>query len=146
VQEFKPTVIREVVNPETAQIVRNALADVVSAKGTAVLASVPGFTVGGKTGTAQIPDGHGGYFKDKYLASFIGFMPVEDPKFVCLVMIQDPKVGPELYYGGLVSAPIFSRIAQRAARLLDMQPVLKAEPVAEMVSNKMEDHGDAVDQ
>jgi cell division protein FtsI (penicillin-binding protein 3)/stage V sporulation protein D (sporulation-specific penicillin-binding protein) len=146
VQEFQPTVIREVVNPESAGIVRRALADVVSTKGTAILASVPGFTVGGKTGTAQIPNPKGGYYENKYLASFVGFMPVEDPRFVCLVMIQDPKVGPELYYGGLVAAPIFSRIAQRAARQLDMQPVLKAEAVTEIVSNTTEDRGSVVDQ
>jgi cell division protein FtsI (penicillin-binding protein 3) len=146
VQEFQPTVVREVVNPETASIVNKALADVVGPKGTAILATVPGFGVAGKTGTAQIPNPAGGYYANKYLASFLGYMPVEDPRFVCLVMIQDPKVGPEMYYGGLVAAPIFSRIAQRAARHLDLQPILRAEAVAEMASIKPQDRGDAVDQ
>ncbi|MGH8046096.1 MAG: peptidoglycan D,D-transpeptidase FtsI family protein [Chthoniobacterales bacterium] len=146
IKEFQPTVIREVVNPETAAIVRAALADVVSIRGTAQYAEVPGFTAAGKTGTAQIPDGHGGYLENQYLASFVGFVPAEDPKFICLVMIEDPKVGPDLYYGGLVAAPIFSRISVRATRELDMQPALKAEPVTEMASNKPGQRGDAVDQ
>lgn len=129
IREFQPTVVREVVNPQTAAIVSNALADVVGPKGTAILASVPGFRVAGKTGTAQIAKPGGGYYDNKYLASFVGYMPQEDPAFVLLVMIKDPKVGPELYYGGLVAAPIFSRIATRAARHLDLQPVLRAEAV-----------------
>jgi cell division protein FtsI (penicillin-binding protein 3)/stage V sporulation protein D (sporulation-specific penicillin-binding protein) len=145
IREFQPSVIREVVNSETASIVSNALADVVSPNGTAVLASVPGFRVAGKTGTAQIPKPGGGYYENKYLASFIGYMPQEDPAFICLVMIQDPKVGPELYYGGLVAAPVFARIAERAARYLDLQPVMKAEPITQVASNPR-DKGDAVDQ
>ncbi len=145
IREFQPSVIREVINPETASIVSNALADVVGPKGTAILATVPGFRVAGKTGTAQIAKPGGGYYENKYLASFVGYMPQEDPAFVCLVMIQDPKVGPEMYYGGLVSAPIFARIAERAARYLDLQPIMKAEPVTQVVSNPL-DKGDAVDQ
>ncbi|HEY8900695.1 MAG TPA: penicillin-binding protein 2 [Chthoniobacterales bacterium] len=145
IREFRPAVIREVVNSQTAAIVSNALADVVSPKGTAILASVPGFRVAGKTGTAQIAKPGGGYYENKYLASFLGYMPQEDPAFVCLVMIQDPKVGPELYYGGLVAAPIFARIAERAARYLDLQPVMRAEAVTQVVSN-VKDKGDAVDQ
>ncbi len=146
VKEFRPALIREAVNPESARIVRDALADVVGPRGTAILASVPGFNVGGKTGTAQIPNPNGGYYQNRYLASFVGFMPVEDPKFVCLVMVQDPKVGAEMYYGGLVAAPIFSRIATRAAQHMDLQPIMKAEPVTQMASNRPEDRGDAVDQ
>ena len=146
IREFQPTVIRDVINPETASIVSNALADVVSPRGTAMLATVPGFRAAGKTGTAQIPMPGGGYYENRYLASFVGYMPVEDPAFVCLVMIKYPKVGPEMYYGGLVAAPVFSRIAERAARYLDLQPVLKAEPVTQVVSNKGADKGDYIDQ
>jgi cell division protein FtsI/penicillin-binding protein 2 len=146
VKEFQPSVVREVVSEETASIIREALSSVVGPGGTALAASVPGFRVGGKTGTAQIPDGKGGYYKNRYLASFVGFMPVEDPAFVCLVMIEDPKVGPRGYFGGLVAAPIFSNIAQRAARYLDLQPTLRAIPVAEVVSNSKPTPGDVVDQ
>ncbi len=147
VREFQPTVVREVVNPESARIVSSALADVVSPKGTAILASVPGFRVAGKTGTAQIAKPGGGYYENRYLASFVGYMPEEDPAFVCLVMVKDPKVGAELYYGGLVAAPIFSRIASRAARHLDLQPIMRAEAVvASAASGDPKDKGDAIDQ
>ena len=146
IKEYQPTVVRDVISPETASIVSNALADVVSVNGTAVKASVPGFRVCGKTGTAQIPMPGGGYYENRHLASFIGYMPAENPAFVCLVMIQDPKVGPEMYYGGLVAAPVFSRISQRAARYLDLQPTLKFEPVTEVVSNRKTEKMDAADQ
>jgi cell division protein FtsI (penicillin-binding protein 3)/stage V sporulation protein D (sporulation-specific penicillin-binding protein) len=146
IKEFKPSVIREVINPETASIVSNALIDVVSTKGTAILASVPGFKVAGKTGTAQKAMPGGGYYENKYVASFCGYMPADDPAFVCLVLVDDPQVGPEMYYGGLVAAPVFSRIAERAARYLDLQPVMKAEPVTQVAANRPQDKGDAADQ
>jgi len=146
IKEFKPSVIREVINSETASIVSNALIDVVSTKGTAILASVPGFKVAGKTGTAQKAMPGGGYYENKYVASFCGYMPADDPAFVCLVLVDDPQVGPEMYYGGLVAAPVFSRIAERAARYLDLQPVMKAEPVTQVAANRPQDKGDAADQ
>ena len=146
IKEFQPSVIREVINPETASIVSNALIDVVSTKGTAILASVPGFKVAGKTGTAQKAMPGGGYYENKYVASFCGYMPADDPAFVCLVLVDDPQVGPEMYYGGLVAAPVFSRIAERAARYLDLQPVMKAEPVTQVAANRPQDKGDAADQ
>ncbi|HVE17127.1 MAG TPA: penicillin-binding transpeptidase domain-containing protein, partial [Chthoniobacterales bacterium] len=139
IKEFQPTVIRQVINPETASIVSNALADVVSAQGTAPQAAVPGFRMCGKTGTAQIPKPGGGYYEGKYLASFCGYMPAEDPAFVGIVMIDDANLPPHLNYGGLVSAPIYARIAARAARYLDLQPTLRAEPITEVVSR---DNGD----
>lgn len=147
IREFQPTVVREVVNPQTAAIVSQALADVVSPKGTAILASVPGFRVAGKTGTAQIAKPGGGYYENKYLASFVGYMPEEDPAFVCLVMVKDPKVIGEMYYGGLVAAPIFARVASRAAQHLDLQPIMRAESVTQVASStSLTDKGDAVDQ
>jgi cell division protein FtsI (penicillin-binding protein 3)/stage V sporulation protein D (sporulation-specific penicillin-binding protein) len=139
IKEFQPTVIRQVINPETASIVSSALADVVSAQGTAPQAAVPGFRMCGKTGTAQIPKPGGGYYEGKYLASFCGYMPAEEPAFVGIVMIDDANLPPHLNYGGLVSAPIYARIAARAARYLDLQPTLRAEPITEVVSR---DNGD----
>ncbi len=136
IKEFQPTVIRQVVNPETAAIVSAALADVVSIHGTAPEAAVPGFRMAGKTGTAQIPKPGGGYYENKYLASFCGFMPAEDPAFVGIVMIDDADLPPQLNYGGTVSAPIYARIAARAARYLDLQPTLRAEPVAEVAARE----------
>ncbi len=129
-REFPPTVVREVVNPETASLLNEALAEVVSPRGTAILAKVDGFRVAGKTGTAQKVDPKGGYTPEKYVVSFVGYMPAEDPAFVGIVMIDDATIASNLNYGGLVAAPIFSRIADRAARYLDLQPVMRAEAVA----------------
>jgi len=136
IREFPPTVVREVVNPETAALVNESLAEVVSPRGTAILAKVDGFRVAGKTGTAQKVDPAGGYTPDKYVVSFVGYMPAEDPAFVGIVMIDDASVPSNLNYGGLVAAPIFSRIADRAARYLDLQPVMRAEPVIQAANDR----------
>ena len=123
VANYPPVEIRQVMSAEVSKEMRDALKRVVSKEGTAVLAAVAGFTVAGKTGTAQIPiPGGAGYYDNKYVASFEGFMPADNPAFVALVMINDPKTGPEQYYGGLVAAPVFSRIAEKAARYLNLEP------------------------
>src|SRR5213075_1132439 len=120
---FSPTVLRQVISPETAAQVGNALRGVVSDRGTAAAAAVPGFTISGKTGTAQKVDPHGGYEHGKYVVSFCGYLPADHPEFVGIVVLDDSKTAnPELNYGGLVAGPIFSRIAEKAARYLDLQP------------------------
>ncbi len=120
---FAPTVLRQVISPQTAQQIGIALRGVVSDRGTAASAAVPGFMICGKTGTAQKVDPKGGYEQGKYVVSFSGYMPAEDPQFVALVTLDDAKTkSPELNYGGTVAAPIFSRIAEKAARYLDLEP------------------------
>jgi len=125
----EPTVMREVVPEKTAHFVAEALIGVTQPGGTAAFARVNGFQVAGKTGTAQKVSPHGGYAAGKYVVSFVGFMPAEDPKFVLLVMVDDAKIASNLNYGGLVAAPIFSRIAERAARHLDLTPNMPAIPL-----------------
>ncbi len=127
-QTFEPEVVREVVLEKVAKFIADALTGVVSEEGTAPLARVSGFRVAGKTGTAQKVDPRGGYAEGKYVVSFVGFMPAEDPEFVCLIMIDEPNVPPNLAYGGLVAAPVFSRVAERAARYLDIPPSPEPEP------------------
>ena len=123
VTTFSPTVLRQVISPETAAQVGNALRGVVSDRGTAAAAAVPGFTISGKTGTAQKVDPKGGYEHGKYVVSFSGYLPSDHPEFVGLVVLDDAKTSnPELNYGGLVAGPIFARIAEKAARYLDLQP------------------------
>jgi cell division protein FtsI (penicillin-binding protein 3) len=79
--------------------------------GTAVTAGVPGYTVAGKTGTAQIPDPvHGGYIPGAYEATFAGFAPAEDPALSAIVVLQQPNP----IYGGIVAAPVFSQIMRYA--------------------------------
>ena len=79
-------------------------------------------TVCGKTGTAQKVDPKGGYEQGKYVVSFSGYMPADHPEFVALVVLDDAKTKTELNYGGTVAAPIFSRVAEKAARYLDLEP------------------------
>jgi cell division protein FtsI/penicillin-binding protein 2 len=139
VTTFSPTVLRQVISPETAQQISNALRGVVSDRGTAAGAAVPGFTICGKTGTAQKADpDNGGYEHGKYVVSFSGYMPAEHPQFVGLVVLDDAKTkSPELNYGGTVSAPIFARIAEKAARYLNLEPheeIKKAVPVGQVAS------------
>ncbi len=120
---LKPTVARPVISPETASLIARALRGVVSKRGTAAEAAVPGFVISGKTGTAQKAAPGGGYEKDKYVVSFSGFLPSENPAFVGLVVLDNahPK-DPNLNYGGTVAGPIFSRVAEQAARYLDLEP------------------------
>ena len=134
---FSPSVSRQVITPQTARDIGNALRGVVSDRGTAAAAAVPGFTISGKTGTAQKVDPKGGYEEGKYVVSFSGYLPADHPEFVGLVVLDDAKTTKaELNYGGLVAGPIFSRIAEKAARYLDLQPhggiasAVKAERVA----------------
>ena len=129
VMKKEPIVMREVVPEKIAHFVAEALIGVTQPGGTAAFARVNGFQVAGKTGTAQKVSPHGGYAAGKYVVSFVGFMPAEDPKFVLLVMVDDAKIASNLNYGGLVAAPIFSRIAERAARHLDLTPTMPAIPL-----------------
>jgi cell division protein FtsI (penicillin-binding protein 3) len=132
ISTLSPVIVRQVISPQTARQIGDALRGVVSDRGTAAAAAVPGFVIAGKTGTAQKVDPGGGYEKGKYVVSFTGYLPADRPEFVGLVMLDDAQTKPELNYGGLVAGPIFSRIAEQAARYLDLQPQLeirKALPV-----------------
>jgi cell division protein FtsI/penicillin-binding protein 2 len=122
VEEFPPVVVNPVLKPETARKMRAALSKVVLPGGTATLAAVPGFHVAGKTGTVLKHNPKGGYYANKYIVSFVGMMPAEDPAFVCLVVVDDPRTTQVRMYGGTIAAPIFSRIAARVAESLNLQP------------------------
>src|SRR5881409_1113094 len=134
VSSLSPVVLRQVISSQTAREIGDALRGVVSDRGTAAAAAVPVFTIAGKTGTAQKVDPKGGYEEGKYVVSFAGYLPADHPEFVGLVMLDDAHTSkPELNYGGLVAGPIFSRVAERAARYLDLEPheeIRKAIPVA----------------
>src|SRR4051812_15192317 len=136
ISTFSPTVLRQVISPETAAQVGNALRGVVSDRGTAAAAAVPGFTISGKTGTAQKVDPKGGYEHGKYVVSFSGYLPSDHPEFVGIVVLDDAKTSnPELNYGGLVAGPIFARVAEKAARYLDLQP--HEDPVKTSVAGRV---------
>jgi cell division protein FtsI (penicillin-binding protein 3) len=105
---------RPVLRPETARAVRHMLELVTSPGGTAPRAQVAGYRVAGKTGTAHKIEGHA--YVNKYVASFVGFAPVSDPRLVVAVMLDEPSAGQ--YYGGVVAAPVFSNVTGAALRML----------------------------
>jgi cell division protein FtsI (penicillin-binding protein 3) len=119
VVKFPPVAVRRVVSEASGRLTVSALKSVVE-KGTAEKAALEHYTVAGKTGTAQKADARG-YSKEKYYASFIGFFPADNPELLIYVAIDEPlkRTG---YYGGSVCAPVFKRIAERAANYLNIQP------------------------
>lgn len=125
--------LRRVVGEGTARFVSSALEKVVSDQGTAPLAKIEGFPVAGKTGTAQKISPRGGYLDGRYIVSFAGYFPAEKPRLTGLVIVDDAPIGSSANYGGLVAAPVFSRIGGRAARYLDL-PSGNAGAVAEASS------------
>ncbi len=134
----KPTELRQVISPQTARQIATALRGVVSDRGTAKTVEVPGFVVAGKTGTAErVNQVTHTYDRDRFVVSFAGFLPADRPEFVGLVVLDDAKTTPEQNFGGLVAGPIFARIAEKAARYLDLRPqeeIRKAEPVSVAVN------------
>jgi cell division protein FtsI (penicillin-binding protein 3) len=120
VLENQPHVIRRVISEKTSRSLASMLKDVTNEGGTGMLANVDGFEVAGKTGTAQKADPvHGGYAAKKRVASFIGFVPANDPRLVALVLIDEPEVN---VYGGIVAAPVFRNIVQASLRHLAVAP------------------------
>lgn len=129
--ELQEPPVAQVVKAESANYIANALEKVVGNQGTAPLARVEGYRVAGKTGTAQKVSPHGGYLAGRYIVSFAGFFPVNKPRIMGIVIVDDAKLGETANYGGSVAGPVFAKIGEKAARHLDMDP----EP-ADSVSKK----------
>lgn len=110
---------QRVMSAETAREVRKMMQRVVSDKGTAKRASVANYSVAGKTGTVH-KFVAGGYAEDRYLSIFAGMIPADEPELVMVVMIDEPRNGE--HFGGLVAAPVFSKVMSGAMRLLDIAP------------------------
>lgn len=130
VTTFGPQARRRVVSPETAKSVASMLEGVAADGGTGTNASVEGYRVAGKTGTAQKVDPiTKGYSASKRTASFIGFVPARKPRLTILVMIDEPKTSP---YGGVVAAPAFSAIALQSLCYLKVPPdtIVRSKPQA----------------
>jgi cell division protein FtsI (penicillin-binding protein 3) len=120
----QPKVLRETITLETASELTSMMEGVVE-RGTAKASQIEGFTVAGKTGTAAKLV-RGVYSKSDYMSSFVGFLPSRKPVFTILVVIDSPHRGS--YYGGVVAAPIFKRIAEAAVRHLGVPRSLNPEP------------------
>src|SRR5262249_58849552 len=103
-------------SPKPATEIGDALRGLVSDRGTAAAAAVPGFTIAGKTGTAQKVDPRGGYEHGKYVVSFAGYLPADHPEFVGLVVLDDAHTSkPELNYGGAFGGADFFRLVGKGA-------------------------------
>lgn len=113
VKSFQPEPVRQVVSKETAQMARKLLGNVVE-EGTGVNAQVEGYEIGGKTGTAQR------YGRQAYDTSFIGFVPVDDPKLVVSVVLYNVTSYP--HFGSQTAAPIFQKLAKSVLRYLEIPP------------------------
>jgi cell division protein FtsI (penicillin-binding protein 3) len=109
---------RRVIDPEVAAQVREMLEGVLAPGGTASEVSVPGYTLAGKTGTAEVAE-NGTYSETKFVASFIGFAPADDPKFLAAVIVDQPQGD---YYGGTVAGPAFGQIAAFSLPYLGVAP------------------------
>ena len=125
---------RRVISEKTARELRTMLEMAAGPEGTAPKAQVPGYRVGGKTGTSHKLVG--GQYANKYVSSFVGFAPVSDPRIIVAVMVDEPSNG--VHYGGQVAAPIFSAVTASALRALNVAPdstvtdiIVPANPVEE---------------
>jgi cell division protein FtsI (penicillin-binding protein 3) len=123
-----------VVSTQVARTVTAMLEEVTKVGGTAPRAAVEGIRVAGKTGTAQKAEA-GGYSKDRWLASFVGFLPADDPRLVIAVTVDEPKTS---HFGGVVAAPVFRRVAEASLDYLYIprmpvmpDPVMHVEPIVE---------------
>lgn len=123
IKEKKEKIVRRVISNETSKELLEILESVVS-KGSGSKAYKPGYKIGGKTGTAQkVIDGK--YANGKYIASFAGIAPVDNPKAVALVVIDEPSAG--VYYGGQIAAPVAGNILKETLDYLDYEPKLSKE-------------------
>jgi cell division protein FtsI/penicillin-binding protein 2 len=110
---------RRAVSEKTTKLMRQVLGEVVS-EGTGSEAAIPGYTVAGKTGTAQKPRTDGrGYATGSYIASFAGFLPAENPQVLIVVTVDEPRGA---YYGGAVAAPTFRKIGEFCVSHLKIPP------------------------
>jgi cell division protein FtsI/penicillin-binding protein 2 len=138
VKVYQPQTVRQVISTNAARDVAKAL-EQVTIDGTAKNVHIQdangaGWSYAGKTGTAQkFVDG--AYSHTQHVSSFIGFMPAEDPAFVALVMVDDPKTAPRQDYGAEVSAPVFANIAKQVAQIMNIPPDLPAPAAPALTSN-----------
>ena len=122
----------QAIDPEVADQIMRMMEVVVSDQGTGSRAAIANFRVAGKTGTARVAQS-GGYSDDQYHAIFAGVAPASNPRFVCVVVISDPRG--QAYHGGDVAAPVFSKVVGTALRLHAVEPDALVEPEIELLSH-----------
>ena len=136
IERTEPRVVRTAVSAKTATIIKRIMKTVITEGGTGVNAALDGYSVSGKTGTAQKIDDSGIYARGIYVSSFLGFAPADEPKVVILVIVDEPKGE---HYGGTVAAPTFKKIAHETLNYLNIPPVMEQDKLR--VSIETEDKG-----
>lgn len=126
-QEFEPEILRRAVSPQLAKRLRSMLREVVD-EGGGSRASLEDYTSGGKTSTAQKPDGKGGYSSTKLITSFIGMAPAMDPRIVVFVALNEPKGDTKTLFGSRLAAPSFAVIAEKILKYMKVPPDKNVKP------------------
>jgi cell division protein FtsI (penicillin-binding protein 3) len=110
-----------IIDSDLTDELRDMLQAATGSKGTGKRANIKGYTVGGKTGTVHKSNNNeGGYHQSRYMSAFAGFSPIDEPRIVTVVVIDEPAVGG--YFGGIVAAPVFSEVTGTALRLMQVVP------------------------
>ena len=117
IKNFAPKMIKKVISLDTAKRLKDILINVVE-NGTGRRAKIKHLSVAGKTGTAQKLEADGRYSHSKFIASFIGFAPADDPQIAIAVMVDQPR---PTYFGGVVAAPVFKNVADEVIKYLKLQ-------------------------
>lgn len=134
IKSFAPSEGRRVISEKTAKTLTRIMQTVTTEGGTGVNAALEGYSVCGKTGTAQKIGNNGTYANGKYISSFVGFVPSEHPKVAVLVIIDEPK---GQHYGGIVAAPGFRNIAQKTLAYMNLSPKSKTDGLIVSLGSKI---------
>jgi cell division protein FtsI (penicillin-binding protein 3) len=134
IKSFAPSEGRRVISEKTAKTLTRIMQTVTTEGGTGVNAALEGYSVCGKTGTAQKIGNNGTYANGKYISSFVGFVPSEHPKVAVLVIIDEPK---GQHYGGTVAAPGFRNIAQKTLAYMNLSPKSKTDGLIVSLGSKI---------
>ncbi len=132
-KSFEPRIVRRVVSEKTARTLVRIMQTVITKGGTGVKAAIEGYSVSGKTGTAQKIDEKGEYSDGKFLSSFVGFAPAEKSEIVILVVIDEPQ---DQHYGSIVAAPVFRKIAHKILTYMNIPPKSKTNRLIVSLGNE----------
>jgi len=132
IKSFGPTKAGRAISEKTAGTLARIMRTVVTEGGTGVNAALDGYSACGKTGTAQKVDENGMYSNEKYVSSFVGFAPVENPKVSVVVIVDEPK---KQHYGSIVAAPLFKRITQNTLDYMNVSPNRKSDKLMVSMRN-----------
>ena len=132
-KSFEPRIVKRVVSEKTARTLVRIMQTVITKGGTGVKAAIEGYSVCGKTGTAQKIDEKGEYSDGKFTSSFVGFAPAEKSEVVILVVIDEPQ---DQHYGSIVAAPVFRKIAHKILSYMNIPPKSKTNRLIVSLGNE----------